>query len=220
MTARREFDRELETLHLDMIRMGGLIEDAIDKSITALEKRDHELAREIIENDNKIDDLERLIEAQSLRLLLTQQPVAKDLRAISTALKMVTDMERIGDHASDIADLSLRFGDQPYIRTLEHIPLMADIAASMVKESIDAFVKSDVEMSRSVIARDDEVDSLFETVKRDIISVLVQSPESADQAIDFMMIAKYLERIGDHAVNIGEWVIFFVTGEHKDRRIL
>ena len=220
MTARREFDRELETLHLDLIRMGGLIEDAIDKSITALEKRDHSLAREIIENDNRIDELERMIEAQSLRLLLTQQPVAKDLRAISTALKMVTDMERIGDHASDIADLSLRFGDQPYIRTLEHIPLMADIASSMVKESIDAFVRSDVELSRSIIARDDEVDSLFETVKQDIISILVQSPESADQAIDFMMIAKYLERIGDHAVNIAEWVIFFVTGEHKDQRIL
>jgi phosphate transport system protein len=221
MSARTEFDHELEILHLDMIRMGGLIEDAIDKSIFALEKRDKELAQKIIENDKQIDDLERVIETECLRLLLKQQPVvAKDLRAISTALKMITDMERIGDHASDIADLTIRFGDQPFIMPLEHISLMAHIASEMVKDSINAFVKSDIAASREIIARDDEVDSLFETVKQDLIALLAASPDYADQVIDFLMIAKYLERIGDHAVNVAEWVIFFMTGEHKDKRII
>lgn len=220
MSARNEFDRELEDLHLEMIRMGGLIEEAIDRSITALEKRDRELAETVIENDRKIDDLDHAIEARCLSLLLRQQPVATDLRAISTALKMVTDMERIGDHAADIADLSLRFDDSPFIKTLEHIPLMARIASSMVKDSINAFVKNDAEFAGEIIQRDDEVDKLFETVKQEIISILAHSTESVDQAVDFLMIAKYLERIGDHAVNICGWVIFSVTGRHKDTKIL
>ena len=220
MSARAEFDHELEQLHLDMIRMGGLIEDAIDKSIIALEKRDKDLAAEIIQNDKAIDDLDRLIETECLRLLLKQQPVAGDLRSISTALKMITDMERIGDQAADIADLSLRFDDKPFIKTLEHIPLMAHIASSMVKDSINAFVKSDIEAAKAVIKRDDEVDNLFETVKQDIISIMVKSTDEADQAIDFLQIAKYLERIGDHAVNICGWVIFSVTGEHKNTKII
>lgn len=220
MSARTEFDRELEMLHLDLIRMGGLIEDSIDKSIIALEKRDKELANNVIANDKQIDDLERVIETQCLRLLLKQQPVAKDLRAISTALKMITDMERIGDQAADIADISLRFGSEPFIKTLEHIPLMAHIASSMVKESINAFIKTDISMAHEIMNRDDEVDKLFETVKQDIIATFVKNTDKADQAIDFLMIAKYLERIGDHAVNICEWIIFYATGEHKDTRIL
>lgn len=220
MSAREEFDRELEQLHLDMIRMGGLIEEAIDKSIVALEKRDRQLAEEIIRNDKAIDDMDRLIETECLRLLLKQQPVARDLRAISTALKMITDMERIGDHASDIADMSLRFDERPFIKTMEHIPLMAHIASSMVKDSINAFVKSDTDAAWKIIDRDDEVDTLFDTVKQDIIDVMVSSREDADQAVDFLQIAKYLERIGDHAVNICEWVIFSVTGEHKSKKIL
>jgi phosphate transport system protein len=220
MSARSEFDRELEMLHLDLIRMGGLIEDAIDKSILALEKKDRNLANVVIANDKQIDDLERVIETQCLRLLLKQQPVAKDLRAISTALKMITDMERIGDQAADIADITLRFGNEPLLRTMEHIPLMAHIASDMVKESINAFVRGDLDLCREITQRDDEVDKLFETVKQDIISILIKSPQSADQAIDFLIIAKYLERIGDHAVNISEWVVFYMTGEHKNTRIL
>ena len=220
MSARSEFDRELEDLHLEMIRMGGLIEEAIDRSIIALEKRDRELAQAIIANDRKIDDLDHSIEARCLSLLLRQQPVVSYLRTISTALKMVTDMERIGDHAADIADITLRFDDTPFIKSLEHIPLMARIASSMVKDSINAFVKNDAEASREIIGRDDEVDNLFETVKQELIDILTKSAEGADQAIDFLMIAKYLERIGDHAVNICGWVIFSVTGRHKDTKIL
>lgn len=220
MSARAEFDHELEQLHLDMIRMGGLVEDAIDKSIIALEKRDRELAREIIANDKAIDDLDRVIESQCLRLLLKQQPVAGDLRAISTALKMITDMERIGDQAADIADVSLRFEDKPFVTRFEHIPLMANIASSMVKDSINAFVKSDIEAAKEVMKRDDEVDNLFETVKQDIVAIMQKSIEDVDQAIDFLQIAKYLERIADHAVNVCEWVVFSVTGEHKNTKIL
>ncbi len=220
MSARSEFDHELEDLHLDLIRLGGMIEEAIDHSITALEKRDHKLAQSVIDNDRKIDDLDHAIEARCLSLLLRQQPVAKDLRAISTALKMVTDMERIGDQAADIADISQRFDNSPFIKSLVHIPMMARIASAMVKESISAFIQSDVAASREIISRDDEVDKLFETIKQELIAILTHRPEAADQAVDFLMIAKYLERIGDHAVNICGWVIFSVTGEHKDAKII
>lgn len=221
MSARSEYDRELEELHLDMIRMGGLIEQAIDKSISALEKRDRSLAKNVMENDRQIDNLDHLIESRCLSLLLRQQPVASDLRAVSTALKMVTDMERIGDQASDIADVSLRFDpDTPFFKPLEHIPLMARIASSMVRESINAFINNDLDASREIISRDDEVDSLFETVKQEIIDKLTHSTEAANQAVDFLIIAKYLERIGDHAVNICGWVIFSVTGKHKDTKII
>lgn len=217
---RSEFDRELEALQLDLIRMGGMIEDAIDKSIFALEKRDKELARGVIENDKKVDDLERLIEAECLRLLLKQQPAEKDLRAISTAIKMVTDLERIGDHASDIADQTLRFSDRPFIKPLEHIPLMAHLASGMVKDAIDAFVRNDIDSAREIITRDDEVNSLFNTVKGDLITLIKISNENVDQAVDFLLIAKYLERIGDHAVNVAGWVIFYMTGEHKNTKII
>lgn len=220
MSARIEFDKELEALHLDLIRMGGLIDEAIDHSITALENHDHELAKAVVENDRQIDDLDRSIESRCLSLLLRQQPVASDLRAVSTALKMVTDMERIGDQAADIADLTLRFDGTPFIKSLEHIPLMARIVSSMVKDSIRAFVNGDAQFSNEIIQRDDNVDHLFETVKRKIVAILTQSVESADQAVDFLMIAKYLERIGDHAVNICGWVIFSVTGKHKNTKIL
>lgn len=219
MSARTEYDQELQKLHLNMIKMGGLIEEAIDKSIEALVSRDKELAMKIIENDKVIDDLDRSIESECLRLLLKQQPVAGDLRAISTALKMITDMERIGDQASDIADVSLNFDNNPFIKPLEHIPLMAQIASEMVKESINSFVKSDTSLAIKVIARDDEVDNLFDMVKQEIVKILTESKESPDQCVDFLQIAKYLERIGDHAVNIAGWVIFSITGEHKSKRI-
>ena len=221
MSARTEYDRELEDLHKDMIRLGGMVEEAIDSSIAVLEKRNRELALSVTANDMKIDDLDHAIESRCLSLLLRQQPVAGDLRIVSTALKMVTDMERIGDQAADIANVSLHFdADAPFFKPLEHIPLMARIASSMVCESISAFIRSDAEAARKIISRDDEVDNLFETVKREIIDKLMRCPECANQAVDFMIIAKYLERIGDHAVNICGWVIFSATGKHKDAKII
>jgi phosphate transport system protein len=200
--------------------MGGMIEEAIDKSIYSLEKRDRELAGSIIENDKRIDDIERVIESQCLRLLLRQQPGEKEVRSISTAIKMVTDMERIGDHASDIAAETLRFGDHPFIKPLEHIPLMAHIASGMVKDAVDAFVREDLKAAREVIDRDDEVDKLFDTVKQDLTALIKLSNDNVDQSIDLLLIAKYLERIGDHAVNVAGWVIFYMTGERKNTKII
>jgi phosphate transport system protein len=217
---KKEFGRELESMHLDLIRMGGMIEEAIDKSIYSLEKRDRELAGSIIENDKRIDDIERVIESQCLRLLLRQQPGEKEVRSISTAIKMVTDMERIGDHASDIAAETLRFGDHPFIKPLEHIPLMAHIASGMVKDAVDAFVREDLKAAREVIDRDDEVDKLFDTVKQDLTALIKLSNDNVDQSIDLLLIAKYLERIGDHAVNVAGWVIFYMTGERKNTKII
>lgn len=220
MAGRTVFENELERLHLDLIRMGGMIEEAIEKSVISLKTQDRELAEEVIADDKKVDDLERNIETQCLRLLLRQQPVARDLRSISTALKMITDLERIGDQASDIADISLRFVGKELVKELVHIPQMAEISIGMVKDSINAFVHSDMELARDVMKRDDQVDELFYLIKRDLVEILSNKDEHADQVIDFLMIAKYLERIGDHAVNVSEWVIFYMTGEHKDTRIL
>lgn len=220
MTVRTEFESELEKLHLSLIRMGGLIEEAIDNSITAFEKRDDEMAHQVIEHDKQVDDLERIVESQCLRLLLRQQPVAKDLRSISTALKIVTDMERIGDHAVGIADLSLRFGQASTLQPVEQVPMMARMASAMVKDAVNAFVHSDMKLCNDVIARDDEVDHLFHTVQREITAILVHNEAQADQAIDLLMIAKYIERIADHAENVAEWVIFYMTGAHKDQQLL
>lgn len=220
MSIRSVFDRELEKLHLDMLRMGSLAQEAIDNAIIALKTRNEELAHSVIENDKEVDSIERAVEARALRLLLQQQPVARDLRTISTALKVITDMERIGDQAADIADISLRFSGQKFIKELIHIPIMSEIAIDMVKQSIDAYVRSDLEQARAVLLRDDEVDDLFESIKTDLVELISKDKNNADQAIDFLMIAKYLERIGDHATNIAEWVIFNITGEHKDEKIL
>ena len=155
-----------------------------------------------------------------MRLLLLQQPVAKDLRAISTAMKMITDMERVGDQAADIADIALRLGNNNIYKYCPHIPKMAQIAISMLNDSITSFINSDLALALRTIERDDEVDDLFDVVKDDLISTLKSNPELADIAIDSMMIAKYLERIGDHAENICEWVEFFETGVHKKTQIL
>ena len=217
---RNSFDRELEELNYSLIKMGGIIEKAIDLSIHALSTRNPALCRQIIKDDDIVDNMEREIESKCLRLLQLQQPVARDLRIISTALKMITDMERIGDQAADIAEIALLFDGKIFIKELDHIPQMADIAAEMVKQSIDAYVRHDMELASKVMKRDDEVDELFDIVKVDLVQLIVQDEKNADQAIDLLMIAKYLERIADHAVNLGEWVIFSITGEHKNTRII
>ena len=222
MTARSTFDMELEQLNLDMIKMGATVEDAITRSIAALESFDKQAAKEIIEADHVVDDMEKAIEARCLRLLMRQQPVARDLRTISTALKMITDLERIGDHASDIAELAIRLGNGQPIGMARHITDMADIAVQMVRACVRAYIDNDLERARITILRDDEVDDLFCVVREELIKTLSGevTHELADQAIDLMMVAKYLERIGDHAVNICEWVVFYDTGKHKETQIL
>ena len=217
---RSYFDSELELLHKDLIKMGALIEAAIEKSIKALDPQHRHLAQEVSADDKLVDEMERAIESRCLRLMLRQQPVAKDLRAISTAIKMVTDMERIGDQAADIADIALRFDGSGVYNMAQHIPQMAEIATEMVTGSINAFVTKDLDLAQKIIAMDDQVDGLFDVVKHELIATLQQPDSNIDQALDTMMIAKYLERIGDHAENICEWVEFYQTGVHKNSKLL
>ncbi|MDR1215695.1 MAG: phosphate signaling complex protein PhoU [Treponema sp.] len=217
---RGRYDEQLLELNNTLIEMGALIESAISRATKALVLRDADEARAVIENDTVINEAERDIESKCLKLILRQQPVARDLGQVSTALKMITDMERIGDHAADISDICVDLSTQDYITKLEHIPQMAEVAGKMVTESIDAFVRKDLELARSVITRDDAVDALFSTVKKDLIALVHEDAENGEQAFDLLQIAKYYERIGDHAVNIAEWVIFSITGKHKDKQVL
>lgn len=195
--------------------MGSMIEKSIETAIKALVNQDVDLARHAIEADEEIDRQERIIEDLCLKLLLQQQPVAKDLRLISSALKMITDMERIGDHASDISEITIALADQPYIKKLEHIQQMAKETMIMLVGSIEAFVDKDLEKANEVIKRDDVVDDLFDKVKKELIQMIHENADKGEQAADLLMVAKYMERIGDHATNISEWVIFSITGEHK-----
>lgn len=212
---RNRFDRQLSTLNDELIEMGSMIEKSIETAIKALVNQDVDLARHAIEADEEIDRQERIIEDLCLKLLLQQQPVAKDLRLISSALKMITDMERIGDHASDISEITIALADQPYIKKLEHIQQMAKETMIMLVGSIEAFVDKDLEKANEVIKRDDVVDDLFDKVKKELIQMIHENADNGEQAADLLMVAKYMERIGDHATNISEWVIFSITGEHK-----
>ena len=212
---RNRFDRQLSTLNDELIEMGSMIEKSIETAIKALVNQDVYLARHAIEADEEIDRQERIIEDLCLKLLLQQQPVAKDLRLISSALKMITDMERIGDHASDISEITIALADQPYIKKLEHIQQMAKETMIMLVGSIEAFVDKDLEKANEVIKRDDVVDDLFDKVKKELIQMIHENADKGEQAADLLMVAKYMERIGDHATNISEWVIFSITGEHK-----
>lgn len=220
MSGRLGFQNEIEKLNVELIKMGALIEEAIENVIISLKTQDHSLAKEIIKKDSEIDDMEKAIESHCLSLILRQQPVAKDLRIVSTALKMVTDMERIGDQASDIASIILKIDTDHFFEIVEHIPQMASIAKKMVKGSIEAFVKGDTELTKQIIEIDDELDSLFTKVKSEVIEILKKANDLSDMCVDFLMIAKYFERIGDHAENICEWVEFNETGEYKNSRML
>jgi len=217
---RTRFDEQLSEMNNRLLKMGALIENAITLAVKALMEQDKELAEKTILCDTEIDEMEKEIESICLKLILHQQPIAKDLRLISTALKMITDMERIGDHATDISEITLILADKVYIKKLEHIPLMAQAAIKMVNQSIDAYVNKDVELANQVIKHDDVIDDLFIKTKNDLINLIYDDKENGEQAMDLLMIAKYFERIGDHAVNIAEWVIFSITGEHKNTRII
>ncbi|RCX17544.1 PhoU-like phosphate uptake regulator [Anaerobacterium chartisolvens] len=215
MVARHFFDRGLEELHLELIKMGSMVEESIENSILALKKQDISLAKKVFKNDDIIDELERKIERICLNLIATQQPLAKDLRTISTALKIITDMERIADHSADISEITIRMANEKYIKPLIDLPKMAELAKNMVNKSIDAYIKQDVDLAQAVCDSDDDVDSLFSKITLELINLMKNNPETVEQAIDLMLIAKYLERMADHATNIGEWVVFNVTGEHE-----
>ncbi|MGI6152151.1 MAG: phosphate signaling complex protein PhoU [Christensenellales bacterium] len=210
---RSRFDAQLELLKTQMIQMGALCEAAIANAANALMTGDQELAKKAIESDEDIDQKEREIESLCLKLLLKQQPVARDLRQISSALKMITDMERIGDQAADISEITLLANINAANNT-NHIADMANATMKMVTDSIDAYVRQDLELAQAVIAYDDVVDNLFNKVKDDLIRLISEDAKNGEHAIDLIMIAKYFERIGDHATNIAEWVEFSITGKH------
>jgi len=211
---RNKFDEQLDKLHSMLIEMGSMIEKAIGLAINALVNQDEAIAKQAVAFDDEIDRMEKDIETMCLRLLLQQQPVAKDLRIISAALKMITDMERIGDQAADISEIALYLMDATFIKKLEHITLMAQATSKMVTESIDAYVRLDLELAKRVIKYDDVVDRLFYIVKSELIELVQADTANGEQALDLLMIAKYFERIGDHATNIAEWVVFSITGKH------
>lgn len=220
MSARVSFEHELEILNNNLEDMGSMIETAIDKVMRAFENHDEALALEIIKGDRTINDIEKAIESRCLSLILRQQPVAKDLRIVTTALKVVTDMERIGDHAADISELILRSKAVHTYDIIKPIPEMAQVAKKMVHEAVAAFTHIDVKLARETMKMDDIVDELFNQVKSDVITHLKKSTEDADDCIDILMIAKYMERIGDHAVNICEWTEFHETGTVRNVRLL
>ena len=212
---RNRFDEQLHALNHELLEMGALIERAIRSATDALIRQDGEAALQALSADKEVDQAERDIESLCLKLLLQQQPVARDLRLISSVLKMITDMERIGDQASDIAELVIYLSSEPYIKELTHLPQMAEHAIRMVTGALDAYVRKDVSMAQEVIGMDDAVDTLFVTVKDELIALIRNDASAGSQAIDLLMIAKYYERIGDHAQNIAEWVEYALTGKHK-----
>lgn len=216
---RNRFDRQLAELNNELIEMGSLIEQAIEMGISALVKQDVEKAKKAIAFDNEIDHEEKEIENLCMKLLLQQQPVAKDLRLISAALKMITDMERIGDHAADISEMTILMADATYDAAsldMSVIKEMAKETTNMVIKSVEAFVNKDLELARYVLRRDDIVDDLFLQFKRHLIQMINENVKNGEQATDMLMVAKYFERIGDHATNIAEWVIYSITGEHEE----
>ena len=211
---RNKFDSQLEKLNLELITMGALCEDAISASVKGFLDDDDALCRKAVETEDEINRKERDIESICMKLLLEQQPVARDLRVISSALKMISDMERIGDQAYDIAEIA-KFIKNSNVKSKIHIKDMAAAATKMVTDSVESFVKKDVELARLVMVYDDKVDNLFDCVKDELVQLITEDKANGEFCIDLLMIAKYLERIGDHAVNIAEWVEYSITGTHR-----
>ncbi|MDI9509734.1 MAG: phosphate signaling complex protein PhoU [Clostridiales bacterium] len=219
MAARLSFDAELKLLKEDLFEMARLIEEAIEKIMIAFESQDHDLSKQIILGDRIINDIEKSIEARCLSLIVKQQPVASDLRFVTTALKVVTDMERIGDHAADIAELIIRDKRDHIYELVKYIPEMGNATKAMVHDAVQAFTTLNVEKAKEIIKQDDMVDNLFDKVKLEVANILKESSKQVDQCVDILMIAKYFERIGDHSVNICEWIEFRETGSVNNIRI-
>ncbi len=215
MSIRARYERELRDVSDKLVLMCRHIELTIEKCIGALEKRDNELALAVIDEERLIDTLERDIEQDCLKILLLEHPVAGDFREVSAALKMITDLERIGDQARDIAEIVLQIGKQQHLGKLEHITQMAAIVIVMVKDGVQAYINHDLALAQSLDTTDDKVDRLFNIAMADLTQAIKQDPDHAEEFILFMTIVKYLERIGDHAVNIGEWVTYALTGSRK-----
>jgi phosphate transport system protein len=216
VVTRKGFDYELQELHNDLLRMGSIVEKQIYLCIESLVKQDSELADTIIGNDDLVDNLQREIEDKCIKLIATEQPLATDLRTIFTATKIVTDLERMADHAVDIAKIAKRLKNEKYIKELIDIPKMAHIVNEMIKESLDAYVDADVDKAYLVCKKDDEVDAIYKNVLNEMIPLMTKDQTVINQATQFLFICKFLERVADHVTNICEWTIYLVTGEQKD----
>lgn len=216
MNTRKQFNNELAHLTDRLLLMGNLVEQSIEMAVRSLKEQDMELARQVVEGDEMIDQMELDIEAECLTLIARQQPLARDLRKIATGLKIITDLERIADHASDIAKITLRIGDEPLIKPLIDIPRMAEKARAMVKNALDCFVDENVELAYQVCRDDDEIDSCHHQIFRELLTYMMEDPRNIRQATYLLFVSSYLERIGDHATNLGEWLIYMVTGERKE----
>ncbi|MGN1402719.1 MAG: phosphate signaling complex protein PhoU [Ruminococcus sp.] len=207
------YDAQLATLNTDMIQMSALCEDAISAAVQGMLEDDKKLAEKVSNIELEIDQYERDIERLCMRLLLMQQPVATDLRVVSSALKMISDLERIGDQAFDIADITKHMTFRDFSSKV-HIKEMAKAVITMVTDSVDSYVNHDVTLAKKVAEEDDKVDTLFSKVRNELADLIRTDQDKAEDALDLLMIAKYLERIGDHAVNVSEWVIYAITGDH------
>lgn len=215
MSIRKIFEDELAELKQQLVEMCRLTEKMLSDAIKALIERDRELGASIAIMDKRVDEYEMAIEKKCMRILLKQQPVAKDFREVSTALKMITDIERFGDQAADIGELVATMPGDAYIKKLTHITAMGELAIRMVRESVSSFINNDEALADEVISLDDKMDALFIAVKGELIDLIRENGNNGDQAIELMMVAKYLERIGDHSVNVAEWTKYNETGVHK-----
>ena len=210
------YEEKMKQLQEKLHHMGSLVEESIARSIEALKNQDLELARKVITADDTIDDLEQEIEEKCLEVIATQQPMARDLRRVATLFKMINDLERMADYATSIAKITLRIADEPLIKPLVDIPRMAVLSQKMVKESLDAYVREDVDLAVSVGADDDQVDKLFGQIFRELLTIMMENPKTITQATHLLFVGRWLERISDHATNIAEEVIFLVTGEKRN----
>lgn len=213
---RGSFDTDLQELHNDLLRMGSIVEKQIYECIEALVNQDEEQATKVIDNDDLVDDLQREIEGKCIKLIATQQPLAQDLRNIFTTTKIVTDLERMADHAVDIAKISKRLINEKYIKELIDIPKAADIVKEMIKKALDAYVEQDVEKAYAVCKMDDQVDALYKQVFKELLGIMTEDSSTVNQATQFLFVFKFLERVADHVTNICEWTIYLVTGDQVD----
>lgn len=216
MGARTPLEQELERLEARLMHMGELVAQAIKTAVDSLKHQDMEAAKKVIDGDNAIDQLELEIEQACLRLLALRQPMATDLRTIGTMLKVVTDLERMADHASDIARATLRIGEAPLLKPLVDIPRMAEIAQQMLRDGLNAYINRDPDAALAMAKQDDELDGLFKQVFRELLVIMMGNPTSIEQATQLLMVAQHLERIGDHCTNVAEWLVYLVKGERHD----
>lgn len=218
MTVRHNYDQELEQLRQSLLTMGMAVAGAIDDAVTSLARQDAELARRVMDYDDEIDQMEIDIEDKCMVLTARQQPLARDLRIIGTGLKITTDLERMGDHAYDIAEIALDMANQPLIKPLVDIPRMAQMSQKMLKDALDAYTTLDIGLAEQVCLNDDEVDNIYYQVFRELLTYMMEDPKTITQATQLIFVARYLERVADHATNIAEWTIYLVTGQRRRKK--